>query len=270
MTENPKLYDTTKKSLRVPELIQRFAETADDIAPARYYTRAKKHQEASVSRLTELQEYASDVKEELASTGYPRDANLILSIECMIGALIGELEMLIALKERRPNDAWEHLLAAQNSAEAAARAHSVAEKMNVDGFLSRLGIYEELMFPPMQFVSPAFNVGSLICSICDDEYANCHHLKGRAYAGEFCSVELRDFQDIDHVALVDEPHSKAHRLTQTASDKDIMTLLPQDECNPEDSMIGMDNDEEEEEVPEVDEEDIPEVESELETLDDDA
>lgn len=257
-----KRYDTTRKSLRAPEFIRRFSETANDIAPARYFVRAKEHQEASIERLSELQDYAADVKTGL-SNDQPRDANLILSIECMIGALIEELEMIVAMKERRPNDAWDHLLASRNSAEAAARAHPVSDKLNVNSFLTRIDAYERLVFPSMQFVSPAFNVGSMICSICDEEYATCSHVKGRAYAGEFCSVELRDLQEMDHLALVDEPFSKAQRITQTVSGEDIMALLPPDECNPEDSVVSVD---ESEGMREIDDEERPEIDSGLESL----
>jgi hypothetical protein len=43
-----------------------------------------------------------------------------------------------------------------------------------------------------------------------------------------------------------------------------MTLLPPEECNPNDSTVSLDDDNEE--LPDIDEEDIPEVDSELETL----
>ncbi|WP_135363860.1 hypothetical protein [Halosimplex halophilum] len=264
MTRKPNLHNTSQRSLKGPELVHRFVKTVNDITPARYFVRAKQHQNASIDRLYELQEYTVETKNELSSNGNPNDANLLLSIEYMVGALIGELEMIVSLKENRPNDAWEHLLASRNSAEAAARAHQVAEKMNVEPFLDRLDAYEHLLFPSIQFVSPAFDVGSMICSICGEEYSSCAHIKGRAYSGEMCSVELRDIQGFDHLALVDEPYSKAHRLTQTASGKDLMTLLPPEECNQEDSIVPSS---EEDERPSIDNEERPTVDSELETLD---
>lgn len=252
--------------MRAPEFIHRFTKAVEDIAPARYFVRAKQHQKASIKKLVDLQESAGEVKQELVSKGNTRDANLILSIECMTGGLIGELEMIVALKENRPNDAWDHLLAAQNSAEAAARAHSVAEKMSVDGLLSRLNIYEQLLFPSLQFVSPAFDVGSMVCSVCTEEYATCPHIKGRAYAGEFCSVKLRDVHGFDHLALVDEPFSKAHRVTATTSGLDMMTLLPPEECNPDDSVVTS-ADIDGEGQPDIGDEERPEINSDLETID---
>lgn len=264
-TMSPKPFDMMKKSPRAPELIQRFVNTADDIAPARYFVRAKKHQKASIERLTALQEFAGEVKQEVVRNGYPKDANLILSIECMIGGLIGELEMIVAIKEERPNSAWDHLLAARASGKAAERAHKVADKLNTEEFLNRLEYYEHLLFPEMQYVSPAFDTGTLICSICEENYANCTHIKGRPYSGEFCTVELRDFGEFDHIALVDEPHSKAHRLTQTPSGRDVMTLLPIEECNPEDAMVSSAK-EDESALDEVEDEEKPTVDSELDTL----
>lgn len=79
----------------------------------------------------------------------------------MTKAVVGELQMISALKENRPNDAWDNMVSAHNSAEAAGRAHLCADKLGVDAFLRQIETYEHLLFPEMVFVSPAFSVGSM-------------------------------------------------------------------------------------------------------------
>ena len=51
-------------------------------------------------------------------------ANLLLGFQCVIDALINELEMWVLLKDEEPDAAWDKLVAAQVSSINAARAHS--------------------------------------------------------------------------------------------------------------------------------------------------
>jgi len=72
--------------------------------------------------------------------------------------------MFVALKEDRPAAAWEHLIAAQNAATGALRAHEGAEQFA--SYSEHLFVHEENLFPPQLFLSPAMTVGYSECFIC--------------------------------------------------------------------------------------------------------
>jgi hypothetical protein len=162
--EEKKIHNTAKRSLRAPEFIDRFSKAVKSIDPARRFVRAQQHQELAIENLKILQDYAEEVKKEAALNGHPNDANLILSISCMVSALIEELSLIISLKENRPNDAWDNLISANNRAQAALRAHPVADKLGSNEFIDRMTVYENLLFPEPVFVSPAFEIGERECS----------------------------------------------------------------------------------------------------------
>jgi hypothetical protein len=90
--------------------------------------------------------------------------------------------------------------------------------------------------------------------ICGESYGECGHIKGRPYNGEFCSVILKQIQGVDHIAFVENPHSKAQRVHSTPSGKDFMTLLPEEKCNSEDSGVFSVDDSENQEEVEIDSE----------------
>lgn len=253
-----KINTTMTKSLTAPEYVQRFVQIFNDIHPARTFVRAKKHQEQSIEELKSLIADVSEAKENSVSRGYPEDANVLLCLEYVTWALINELEMVVAIKEERPNDAWDHLIDAQDIAERAFSAHqSTATKVGYESLLLRLETYEKLLFPEQNYVSLGFEVGEMVCTICEDDYVECSHIKGRPYAGEMCNVRLGE-PEVDHIAMVDEPFSKSHRMTQTLNGLDVMTLLPPDEGNPDDAHTDDPDD--------WDLEDREEVDSELQSL----
>lgn len=151
-------------------------------------------------------------------------ANTCLCYAEMVTAVRSELSMWIALKDDDPNCAWEHLISAQMAARTAMQAHKLAEGLHA--YVDRLHDMEEILFPPQIFVSPGFVIGSSTCSICEMEYGDCNHLKGKPYMGEMCTRIIRDIRACEEVSIVKEPASKRHRALQIgdgSSMRDVMS-----------------------------------------------
>ncbi len=135
-------------------------------------------------------------------------ANLLLGCGFVVDTLTSELQMWLALKNEEPDQAWDHLITAQNASRLAIRVH--------DGFRhleqrrARLEAIERLVFPPQVFVSTGMVIKVLECSICGHEYEDCDHLAGRPYMGKLCYLIVREM-DIDHVAFVERPADKRCR-----------------------------------------------------------
>ena len=76
------------------------------------------------------------------------------------------------------------------------------------------------------------------CSICDEDFTMCEHIRGEAYMGVACSEICTEFKDThhaaivdNHAAIVDNPDDKRCRDISYGDSKenmiDIMTLLPE-------------------------------------------
>jgi hypothetical protein len=143
------------------------------------------------------------------ASGDENYANLLLGFECVASALLAEIKMWLLLKEGQPDQAWNELIAAQDGLLGASRAHRGFE--GLDFYIRRLEAIEHLVFPPQVFMSSGMIVNSQTCSICEKEYEDCEHVKGRPYMGSFCNVILSDFR-LDHVAIVDNPALKTCRV----------------------------------------------------------
>lgn len=152
---------------------------------------------------------ATRFKLEEVHRGKEDNANLFLGFECTIGAVRSELMMWILLKLDMPNEAWDQLVAAQMGYLDASRAHR--------GFAhceQRREVLEQLednIFPPQVFISAGFVSDRLDCSICDERYSKCEHLRGKPYMGQFCEVIHRNPRG-DHAALVEAPADKRCRV----------------------------------------------------------
>lgn len=142
-------------------------------------------------------------------------ANLLLGCESVATALLAELKMWLLLKEERPDEAWNHLVAAQMSSIDAARAHEGFR--HLEHHNQRLEAIEHLVFPPQVFVSSGMLVKYQECSICGQDYDDCEHLVGKPYMGHFCYIIARDL-DLDHVAIVKHPADKRCRIERFGVD----------------------------------------------------
>ena len=184
-----------------------------------FITRDSELQHSAIEDLKRLKDQMTALKTDAVDQRNENLANTLLGYECVVEALVAELEMWILLKQEDPNAAWDKLVTAQSASCGAIRAH--------EGFshlvqhCQRLDDIERLIFPPQVF----FSVGMLIkcqeCSICGHEYEDCEHLKGRPYMGQFCGVIVREVTQLDHVAVVDHPADKRCRVTEFTAERGV-------------------------------------------------
>ena len=207
--------------------IQAFREIFNDAAEnaERYaiFVRGREFQEESITKLERLLQEIKQKKEQAINSQREDDANGYLSFEYMATALRDELRFYIALKEDRPNEAWDLLINAQMAAANAMKAHEVANHLM--RYINRLHALEKLLFPPTIFFSPGFLVQKSTCSICHAEYGECDHIKGRPYMGQLCArvVEKADLQEISAVAEPADKHCRALSFTEGNITRDIFS-----------------------------------------------
>ena len=151
-------------SREIDELIGEFERLTEDCAKFLFITRGKEFQQEAIEKLTALKQKISLFKEKAVESKNEDSANIALSLELFIGALIGELRMWIALKEDDPNKAWDYLVGAQLLVRNAAQAHRTAEE-RAESYANKLHLLEKLLFPPQIFFSPGFIQKEEECSI---------------------------------------------------------------------------------------------------------
>ena len=194
----------------VPSFIQSLNKRVKEIQPLLYITRDVELQQGAIESLAQFAVEVADEKAISIKSNQEEYANALLGCECIIGALQAELRMWILLKQEEPDKAWDQLIAAQIACMAAARAH--------DGFggassqlWRRLDRLEHLMFPPQTFMSSGLILEEFHCSICEEDYEDCSHIRGLPYMGQFCRVVITKAK-VDHVSLVDSPKDKRCRV----------------------------------------------------------
>ena len=163
--------------------------------------------EASAQIYTALQQLAQD-KAAAVAAGDERWANFLLGCECRLKGVRAEISMWLSLKEEKPHEAWRLLVDAQGFTLDAMKADDGFQLQPVIDHLAKI---ERVVFPPQAFMSAGMVCDYEECSICNGDYEDCDHIKGRPYMGEFCTVILFGCEP-DHVALVDEPASKVCRV----------------------------------------------------------
>ncbi len=166
-------------------------------------------QEASINLKNLLLKIAQEKKKAIENNDEDY-ANLLLACECVAKSLLNELKMWLLLKQEKPEDAWDFLVAAQTEATDAAKAHDGIR--HFENHRNRLEIIERVVFPHQVFVSIGTIVGKQECSICSEDYDECEHLAGKPYMGEFCCVIVKNVK-LDHVSIVENPADKRCRVT---------------------------------------------------------
>ena len=142
-------------------------------------------------------------------------ANCFLSVYCILESRAYEIQTYILLKCDQAEKAWDALVAAQQWAAAAVRADQRQMEWGTQT-AERLERAEKTLFPPQIFVSGAYVIRGTTCTICGNDYESddCLHIVGRPYNGEFCLTRPEEIVTVNHVAIVENPESKSHRLTE--------------------------------------------------------
>lgn len=199
----------------VPAFVNEFNETVEECSIFIFITRDSELQEEACAKLRDLRARVEAEKQGAVASSDEDYANLLLGCEYVADALISEIKMWLLLKQGRPDQAWDALVAAQSNVSSAMRAHDGFA--GIDNHVRRLDTIERLIFPPQVFLSTGMIVKSQICSICGNEYEDCGHVKGRPYMGKFCTVRLIP-SAVDHVAIVDKPANKQCRILRFSAE----------------------------------------------------
>jgi len=195
-----------------------YEETVHNAQELTFLPRDINMQREALDELTELLSVSNNLKEEFRKKGSGEAANQMLAFGCMIKSVRSELAMWIRLKEEKWDSAWDRLVDAQDYARDARKAHEIAENLNYKNHLSKLLTIEKVVFPPQVFMSPGMLVERFECSICGKTYADCEHIEGESYNGEFCNRVADEIGAMREVSIVDEPADKKARVMFFSTD----------------------------------------------------
>jgi hypothetical protein len=201
-----------------------FDETTKDCQKFSSFVRGKEFQVDAFNTLKNLKEVVIEKKQNAIKNKNEFEANLFLSLEHMVLALLHELKMIINLKEDFPNEAWDNLINAQSSLRTALQAHP--QNINLESYVQKLYGYEKLLFPQQLFFSTGLVAIYSSCSVCGKEYGECEHLLGKAYMGKIC-CEIVEKSDLKEVSIVDTPANKrcrAYSFDYSGKKVDAMTF----------------------------------------------
>ncbi|MCD2200833.1 hypothetical protein LPA44_13150 [Halobacterium sp. KA-4] len=195
------------------ELLNVAEDVSENVHQVNNLSKSEESREKVIAQAEKLVEKSEEYKQAVKQRNEnPKCANRILSIEEAGKAWSLALQMWSELRAEEWESAWDKMVYAQRHAQASVRADMLGDKLNMTPFYKRLNIIEELLFPDQLFSSTGMQIGTGICTLCESEYSECHHIKGQAYNGEFCVVRLEDPKEVDHLALVEDPDDKTLRV----------------------------------------------------------
>lgn len=194
-----------------------FCHFLDSCGKFSFYTRSTQVQREKVidcdQYLTAIKQY----KYQAVKRDNEHDANQFFHMQCMINALRSSLLMWIHLKEGNFEDAWSHLVDAQEYTSIALR---VKDYDGVRDLEARLKCAEGSIFPDWkQYLSPGFVETIGKCSICHDSFSTCDHIENEIYMGSLCQRLDREIVRFDHSALVENPRDRRCVITRTSDDE---------------------------------------------------
>jgi hypothetical protein len=206
--------------IEVKELLEEFNQVAERSQNIAIFTRDIELQKTEIQTLSNFIEKSTSLKTINKDKYSEQELNLVLFIIFSINAVKSELEMVVNLKDNKMDMAWGSLVQAQTQISIAASNHPF-QKDHLNSYLSRLDGYEKLLFPKMMFASAGYLIKKTKCTICELEYQDCNHLKGKFYNGELCVQEIHE-AELEEVSLVENPASKLSRaLSATFDGKEV-------------------------------------------------
>lgn len=193
------------------DLLDRIEKEVERFSRYGFIVRAIELQKDAVEDLNELLIEIKDIKEQFIQRENEPCANSLLSYELFVKGLIYEIQMLIEIKEDNPSKAWDSLVSAQTCVEASLRIGFRSEEL-LKNYVIRLHYLEKLLFPLQMFMSVGFIAEESHCSLCEDDYENCDHIKGMAYMGKMCVEIFKKCYKLEEVSIVDNPADKRCRV----------------------------------------------------------
>ena len=199
---------------KYPKFVDDFNSVLEEAHKMCFITRDAQIQTETIDFLIDFQSRLSSLKAESVDQGKEDAANMLLGFECVTRTIRSELGMYLLLKKEQPDDAWRELINAQYAALGAIRAHQGFS--HLENKVLQLEAIEELVFPPQVFLSAGMTLHDVECSVCNESYLECDHVKGKPYMGELCGFIIKE-ASLDEVSIVDEPADKRCRVTHFGS-----------------------------------------------------
>ncbi len=204
-------------------LLTEFNEMAAIAQKKAFITVGVEIQKDEIETIKAYRSELSDLKKQFVERKLQNEANLIYCIDNSLLAVQYELQMLVNIKEDKMNEAWGNLVNAQVIYGTVVRNYPF-EFETSDGYIERLEDYEKLLFPKMFFSSVGGIIKKSHCSICNESYSKCDHIKGRLYNGELC-VRVVTEMELEEASLVDIPANKHCRMLSTSYNGKTVDLL---------------------------------------------
>lgn len=196
-------------TLNPPKPVMAFNAMVKEVEVLLSIARSSMLQREACKTLGTQAEKLANEKAKAIAAGDEDLSNLLLGCQCVNRSLLAELRMYLLLKEEQPDDAWDQLILAQDSAIDATRAHPGFSHLVQQN--AKLEAIEHLVFPPQVFISSGLLAKNQECSICSAEYGECDHLCGKPYMGKLCYIIAKNLS-LDHVSIVDLPADKRCRV----------------------------------------------------------
>ena len=196
-------------------VVQKYGETMKQTAKAVYISCDTDIQRSALFRVKTVRDLVTQQKAAAKRAPDENLANYLLSLYCILESRSYEIQASMLLKSDQAEKAWEALIAAQDWAVSAVRADKRQLEWGAET-AERLERAEKTLFPTQTFVSGAYVYSGTTCTICGKDYESddCMHIVGRPYNGEFCQRIVKEIVGVNHVAIVKNPTSKTHRITE--------------------------------------------------------
>lgn len=189
------------------------------------FARGIEIQKEKIEFLEKYNNKLSLLKKSFVENQLEYESNLIFCFEESVRTIQLELTMIVNLKEDKMDIAWDNLVDAQVSASTVVSNHPNGQ--DLEGYLDKLRSYEIILFPKMMFASIGGIVKKSECSICNDSYGKCNHIKGKLYMGEMCCRVITEMV-AEEFSVVENPANKHCRVltldTDESGEVDVLTL----------------------------------------------
>jgi len=195
------------------ELIRDYNEVVDKAQKIAIYTIGIELQKKEIEDLQLYIDRLSVQREEFATKNNGNEANLIYCFERLAMIIQSEIKMLVSLKEDEMSQAWDILVDCQVHLGTVIRNYPF-ESDHLENYLQRLHNYEKTLFPKMIFYSYGGFVKESHCSICNSDYGDCDHIKGKLYNGKMCTRNITEVE-LEEVSMVENPANKHCRSLST-------------------------------------------------------
>ena len=205
------------KKMTIEEIVDQYNTLLNDSRKLDFIVRDKDLQEVQVKKLGEFVGYLKSFKQQSLQHSDETSANMFFHLQCVINAQMSSLQVWISIKDAKNQEAWNHLIDAQEYlayALQASDAHS-----GLGEFSKRLENAEHLIFPGFPvYSSPGLIFTGGVCSICNKPIEECEHVEGRIYWGKVCQRVGIEKVDIDHSSIVTAPKDRKCIITEWAAD----------------------------------------------------